>query len=186
MGTWRRQRIEWEHISLIPYYGTSRTAVKSELYISVHQVDSQEVSAACVIAVQQHPIRHWWPKRQLELHEGQITLRGLRPREDSIWKHCLIEEWWGQWETWGVGEKTWERSRSGERRGVSTTMVKSEEKEVHENRLKWRERTWGGGKESGVLYCLKAGLTCNQSHFLYKRNNNPHLNHFSLMLHFSN
>ncbi|KAG7223435.1 hypothetical protein INR49_015538 [Caranx melampygus] len=61
-----------------------RATVESEFYISVHKVYSQEVSAACIIAVKQHPVGHRWPKRQFELGEGQITLRGLRPGNDSV------------------------------------------------------------------------------------------------------
>ncbi len=68
----------------VPYGSSSGAAVKSKLYVSVHQVDGQEVSAACVITVQQRPVRRRRPKCQLKLHKGQITLRGLRPWDDSI------------------------------------------------------------------------------------------------------
>lgn len=70
----------------------------------------------------------------------------------------------------------------GEEEALRIKMIKSEgeEKEgVNENRRKWKEGTCGGGKESGRLYRLKAGLTCNQSLCLYIGNNNPHLNQFS-------
>ena len=130
----------WESIDLLPYRRSSRAAVKSELYVSVHQADSQEVPAACVVAVQQRPVGHRRPKRQLELHEGEITLRGLRPRDDSVRKHCLIEERWGQRESCRVGDKTWQEQEgrqgkdSGQEgsRGVSIKMIKSEEEEEEE------------------------------------------------------
>lgn len=82
-----------------PYCCSSRATVESELHVSVHQVYSQEVSAAGIVAVQQSPVGRGRPERQLELHEGQIALRGLRPRDDSVWKHRLVKERWGQRET---------------------------------------------------------------------------------------
>ena len=128
------QRSWWECTSLVPYCSSSRATVKSELYVSVHQADSQEVSAAGVITVQQGPVGHERPKCQLKLHKGQITLRDLRPLDDGIRERSFIKERRGQWETWRVGErkegiKIWEKALRWKKEG------------------KWRR--WGGEKESG-------------------------------------
>lgn len=76
--------------------------------------------------------------------------------------------------------KEQERQQKKDLRGDISINKSEEEKkeEVDDNRGKW-----GEGKESGRLNCVKASLTCNQSLCLYVRNNNPHLNQFSFILH---
>lgn len=135
------QRRWWECISLAPYCSSSRATVKSELYISVHQADSQEVSAAGIVTVQQGPVGHQRPKCQLKLHKGQITLRGLRPLDDSIWERSFIKERWGKWETWRVGERKGGRF---EKKALRWKIMKMERKR--------RKRKWLILQSSNCLY----------------------------------
>lgn len=82
-----------------PYCGSTRAAVKSELHVSVHQADGQEVPAGRVVAVEQRPVRGGRAERHLELGEGQVAARRLRPGDDGVGKHRLVEERRGQRET---------------------------------------------------------------------------------------
>lgn len=88
-----------------PYRSSSRAAVESELHVSVHKVDGQKVPAGRVVAVKQRPVRRGRAKCHLKLDEGQVAARRLRPRDDGVRKHRLVEERRGQSETCAA-EKT--------------------------------------------------------------------------------
>lgn len=79
-----------------PYRSSSGATVESELHVSVHQVDGQKVPAGRVVAVEQRPVRRGRAECHLKLNEGQVTARGLRPGDDGVRKHRLVEERRGQ------------------------------------------------------------------------------------------
>lgn len=146
INTWSLTAIESEIIHLDfrkgtpsavsqPYRRSSRAAVESELHVSVHQVDGQKVPAGRIVAVEQRPVRRGRAKCHLKLDEGQVAARRLRPGDDGVRKHRLVEERRGQGETC-AGEKTVRAQRAAnvffrrpertrkEHAGTFTTCVK--------------------------------------------------------------
>lgn len=67
-----------------PDEGGAGAAVEAELGVSPRQAEGQEVLTGSIMAIEQRPVRSVRPEDQLELHEGQIGARGLRPGDASV------------------------------------------------------------------------------------------------------
>lgn len=69
----------------------TRAAVEAKLHISAHQADWQEVTAGCIIGVEQRAVGIGRLEGHLKLHEGKVVVGRLRPGGAGVREHALVK-----------------------------------------------------------------------------------------------